>query len=91
MCLAVSAKSLGENCTINIFRFPRRSPRAERRRDRDRGRGENGGWETDVVKDEPKEEADYDEYSGYGQVKQEPEDRKPMRLVDHGDYDDGEY
>jgi U1 small nuclear ribonucleoprotein len=71
-----------------------RSPRAERRRDRERGaerKTENGNpWDPDV-KEEPKEEVDYDEYSEYP-VKQEQEDRKPMRIVeDNGGYEDEEY
>ena len=59
----------------------RRSRSPRRDRERGRGRGENGPWpEPDPVKDEPKQEVDYDEF-GYNSVKQEPEDRKPR--VDH--------
>ena len=48
----------------------------------------NGGWgEPDPIKDEPKQEVDYDEY-GYNQVKQEPEERKPRIDHDGHGYDD---
>jgi hypothetical protein len=42
------------------------------------------------VKEEPKEEVDYDEY-GYQGIKVEPEDHKPAGLVDNGGYVDEEY
>jgi len=45
------------------------------------------------VKEEPKEEIDYDEYADYPGIKTEPEDRKPMGLVggEEGGYDDDDY